>query len=193
MAPAASSSKSSKGSTSKPKSGSGQSTLGKFGFKGASSTNKKKANASRTTTEDEGADEEEDEDEDEEMEGDNLTATAGTKKKKTGRPDQSDLPPLTDIPSIFADLVERIPDFVAFAKAFHGRKLRVATMCSGTESPLLALGLITRALKKDHGVDLRFEHVFSCEIVPWKQAYIERNFKPPLLFRDVTELGNEEA
>ncbi|KAG8977786.1 hypothetical protein FRB90_008682 [Tulasnella sp. 427] len=194
MAPAESSSKSAKASSSKPKSTTGQSTLAKFGFKGAS-TNKKKPSVSQTTTEDEDVveDEDEDEDEDEEdLEG-NTAATAGTKKKKTGRPDQSDLPPLTDIPSIFADLVERIPEFIAFAKNFKGRKLRVATMCSGTESPLLALGLITRALKKDHGVDLQFEHIFSCEIVPWKQAYIERNFKPPLLFRDVTELGNEEA
>lgn len=191
MAPVASSSKSSKASSSKPKSAAGQSTLGKFGFKGGSSTNKTKAKAAQTTTEDEEPDEEEEEEEDEEMEAGNTTTSA--KKKKTGRPDQSDLPPLTDIPSIFADLVNRIPDFVAFANAFKGRKLRVATMCSGTESPLLALGLITRALKKDHGVDLHFEHVFSCEIVPWKQAYIERNFKPPLLFRDVTELGNEEA
>ena len=26
-------------------------------------------------------------------------------------------------------------------------------------------------------------HVFSCEIEPFKQAYIERNFAPPILFR----------
>lgn len=33
----------------------------------------------------------------------------------------------------------------------------------------------------------RIEHVFSAEIEPFKQAYIHRNFSPPLLFRDITE------
>ena len=28
---------------------------------------------------------------------------------------------------------------------------------------------------------------------PFKQAYIERNFSPPLLFRDIRELGNDQA
>ena len=37
------------------------------------------------------------------------------------------------------------------------------------------------------------EHVFSCEIEPFKQAYIERNFHPPLLFRDIRELGQDQA
>lgn len=108
-------------------------------------------------------------------------------------PHQSDLPPLTDIPSIFADIVHNIPAIVNLAKKLKGRTIRVATMCSGSGSPVLALDLVARALRKDHGVTIQFEHVFSCEIVPWKQAYIERNFQPPLLFRDVIELGNDEA
>ena len=66
-------------------------------------------------------------------------------------------------------------------------------MCSGTESPLLALELISGALKDKYGATLDVEHVFSCEIEPFKQAYIERNFHPPLIFRDVCELGGEEA
>ena len=69
------------------------------------------------------------------------------------------------------------------ASDLAGRPIRVATMCSGTESPLLALDLICKALHKQHGVSLQVEHVFSCEIEPFKQAYIERNFAPPLLFR----------
>ena len=36
-------------------------------------------------------------------------------------------------------------------------------MCSGTESPLLALDLICKALHEQHGVALNVEHVFSCE------------------------------
>jgi hypothetical protein len=64
---------------------------------------------------------------------------------------------------------------------------------SGTESPLLALNMIAKAIKSQHDMTLSFEHVFSCEIEPFKQAYIERNFSPPVLFRDVTELGRKKA
>jgi len=108
-------------------------------------------------------------------------------------PDQSDLPPINEIPAIFADLVDRLPNVKSLVERVKGRKLRIATMCSGTESPLLALGLISRSLKEKYGLIFEFEHVFSCEIEPFKQAYIERNFKPPILFRDVCELGNEYA
>lgn len=108
-------------------------------------------------------------------------------------PDQSDLPPIHDIPSIFADLVNRIPQIQGVVQHVRGRKLRVATMCSGTESPLLALNLIGRSIKEKYGMTLEVEHIFSCEIEPFKQAYIERNFKPPILFRDVCELGGEYA
>jgi hypothetical protein len=66
-------------------------------------------------------------------------------------------------------------------------------MCSGTESPLLALKLISRAIKEQHGLDIEIHHVFACEIEPYKQAYIERNFSPPILFRDVCELGDDQA
>ena len=185
-------------SKSKP-SGSSQSGLAAFGFKSSSSA---------TTTEkpQKSADEDEDDeglpmDDDEEEE--DMPIKSSSKKpranistiptKKIGRPDQSSLPPLTDVPQIFADLVNHIPEIIELARKLNGRKIRVATMCSGTESPLLALDLIARTLRKDHGVELAFTHVFSCEIVPWKQAYIERNFQPPLLFRDVVELGCEEA
>ncbi|KAJ7879940.1 hypothetical protein B0H14DRAFT_2707965 [Mycena olivaceomarginata] len=92
-------------------------------------------------------------------------------------------------PAIFDDLVSRIPKIKDVAQRVEGRKLRVATMCSGTESPLLALELIQKAILDQHGLDLQVEHVFSCEIEPFKQAYIERNFHPPILFRDVVNLA----
>lgn len=53
--------------------------------------------------------------------------------------------------------------------------------------------MIAKAIKASHGLTLAFDHVFSCEIEPFKQAYIERNFAPPILFRDVTELGKKRA
>jgi hypothetical protein len=100
-----------------------------------------------------------------------------------------DLAPIHEIPAMFSDLVSRMPEMKRVADHLSGRKLRVATMCSGTESPLLALQLICRSLYEEYNAKLEVEHVFSCEIEPFKQAYIERNFRPPLLFRDVCELG----
>ena len=40
---------------------------------------------------------------------------------------------------------------------------------------------------------LRFSQLFACEIEPFKQSFIERNFKPSILFRDVTKLGGDES
>ena len=126
--------------------------------------------------------------EDEEDEGDGI----GLNRSKTHADDMK-LAPLSTMPEIFRDIVRRNPELRNAAEAFKGRKFRVATMCSGTESPLLALQLIGEAMKDILEVDLEVDHVFSCEIEPFKQAYIERNFHPPILFRDVTELGGEEA
>lgn len=120
-------------------------------------------------------------------------ALTAKKKTKSTPPDTSNLPPVHDIPTMFADLVGHVPQIKDVAEHIKGRKLRVATMCSGTESPLLALDLICRAISEQYGVSLDVEHVFSCEIEPFKQAYIERNFHPPLLFRDVCELGETHA
>lgn len=123
-----------------------------------------------------------------------VDVPVSTKKgNKVAAPDASDLPPIHDIPAIFSDLVSRIPKIKDVAEHVAGRKLRVATMCSGTESPLLALELIQKSINEQHGIHLDIEHVFSCEIEPFKQAYIERNFHPPILFRDVCELGDDEA
>ncbi|GJJ11419.1 hypothetical protein Clacol_005652 [Clathrus columnatus] len=121
----------------------------------------------------------------------NQVVSKGSNNKLS--PDQSDLPPINDIASIFADLTNRIPQIQDVVERIRGRKLRVATMCSGTESPLLALNLICRSIKEKYGMTFNVEHIFSCEIEPFKQAYIERNFKPPILFRDVCELGGEYA
>ncbi|KIP07147.1 hypothetical protein PHLGIDRAFT_431623 [Phlebiopsis gigantea 11061_1 CR5-6] len=115
------------------------------------------------------------------------------KKTKIVPPDTSKLPPIHEIPAIFHDLVGRVSEIREVVEQLQGRKMRVATMCSGTESPLLALDLIRRSIKDHFDLDFELEHVFSCEIEPFKQAYIERNFSPPLLFRDVCELGRSHA
>lgn len=104
------------------------------------------------------------------------------------------LAPLHSLPTIFGDVVDRIvPHVSKLLGKRRTRKLRVATMCSGTESPLLALQMFSRAIKERGLGRLEIDHVFSCEIEPYKQAYIERNFKPPVLFRDIKELGADEA
>ncbi|KAI8615565.1 hypothetical protein BC830DRAFT_1064253 [Chytriomyces sp. MP71] len=98
---------------------------------------------------------------------------------------------------MFADMITRVPNLYNTIKKLAAERppLRVATMCSGTESPLLAIKLISEALTTKLGIPnaLTVDHVFSCEIEPFKQAYIDRNFSPPILFRDVRELAGAEA
>ncbi|KAJ1308686.1 hypothetical protein OPQ81_004377 [Rhizoctonia solani] len=131
-----------------------------------------------------------------EFEGDEQTDTEGIAevagKRQKVSVETSHLPPMASIPDMFADIVHRMPELQKVSKHLNGRALRVATMCSGTESPLLALGMISRAMAAT-GHTFKVEHVFSCEIEPFKQAYIERNFSPPILFRDVCELGASTA
>ena len=133
-----------------------------------------------------------------------------------------DLPVISDIQQMFDDMVREklVKDttkndemLIGLLKKLKNRPLRVATMCSGTESPILALDMLQKAIQdtcRDHpdrflasfadetdagssdGL-FQLEHIFSCEIEPFKQAYIERNFHPPLLFRDIRELGDEQA
>ncbi|KOS41539.1 hypothetical protein ACN38_g7593 [Penicillium nordicum] len=110
-----------------------------------------------------------------------------------GRYLASDLPPLHTLTEIFADMASNAlkMGFEHVLRRLGSRPLRVATMCSGTEAPLLALELIQTGLAEAQ--QLRVSHAFSCEIVPFKQSYIERNFRPPILFRDITELGGDVA
>lgn len=51
------------------------------------------------------------------------------------------------------------------------------------------LGL-TKELKLN--LPLQFEHLYSAEIVPFKQAFIELNFSPELLFRDIIEMAQSD-
>ncbi|KAL4812351.1 hypothetical protein BDW67DRAFT_188785 [Aspergillus spinulosporus] len=105
------------------------------------------------------------------------------------------LPPLYKLSDIFKSLTERAIDLGLDRALAHlgNRRLRVATVCSGTESPLLALEMVKENLQKYFNRDFDFKHLFSAEIVPFKQAYIERNFRPRLLFRDVAELKDRAA
>lgn len=144
-------------------------------------------------------------------------ASDGDKPIRAYEPENPDLEIISNPQEMFNDMVfkqltddgNNVAVLDPLLKVMAGRPLRVATMCSGTESPVLALDMLSNSIEEFYlkhrrdNVDLpsgtegqrvfQVEHVFSCEIEPFKQAYIERNFAPPLLFRDIRELGNDRA
>ena len=79
--------------------------------------------------------------------------------------------------------------------------IKLQTACSGTDAPSIALGLIKESLDKldagqgaestKHG--FQYSHEMSCEIEPFKQAYIGRNFPGVVLFPDITKLTDSET
>lgn len=134
-----------------------------------------------------------------------------TAEKNTSKPDKTSnsmhrhldykQPPVSNLHDIMAKIATKGWDLQDEQKVFRFQKgcaaifdnsLRVFTMCSGTEAPILALNMIREHVQKRNH-DLNFTHIASAEIEPFKQGYIERNFSPPLLFRDVTEFRNVEA
>jgi site-specific DNA-cytosine methylase len=112
-------------------------------------------------------------------------------QRETGEPKglNTELPPLSSIDDIFKDITAKALSLgLREALKTTPVPLRVATMCSGTGSPLLALEMVQDSLRSLGASELSIEHLFSAEIVPYKQAYIERNFNPPIIFRDITEI-----
>jgi hypothetical protein len=72
--------------------------------------------------------------------------------------------------------------------------IRLQTACSGTDAPSIALGLVKESLDRimtdSHA--FAYSHEMSCEIEPFKQAYIGRNFPGVPLFPDITKLTASE-
>lgn len=143
----------------------------------------------------------------EDLEEDAVTKPRTSRPKKTAKSAGSvkippanktldlNLPPLSNIEDIFADMASRalklgLGDAL---EDLHNRPINVATMCSGTESPLIALQLLSKALEKDGQKPITYKHHFSAEIDAMKQGFIERNFHPQILFRDVREFIPEDA
>lgn len=148
-----------------------------------------------------------------------MTSTTASGAKRIVKPAYckgDDLPVITEPAKMFDDMVfssltengTNAAVLLPLLKKVQSSPIRVATMCSGTESPVLALDMLSKSIQdfyhahqevfegvkvKDGEQLVQIEHVFSAEIEPWKQSYIERNFHPPLLFRDIRELGNEQA
>jgi site-specific DNA-cytosine methylase len=105
---------------------------------------------------------------------------------------EESLPPLSKNAEIFADMAKNLvaQGVEAVSNRLNGRSLRIATMCSGTESPLIAINLLAAELKR-LGIPFQYNQLFAAEIVPFKQAFIERNHHPPIIFRDINELSIE--
>jgi site-specific DNA-cytosine methylase len=105
------------------------------------------------------------------------------------------LPPLSSIQECMSDMTTKAVQ-LGLCEALESlgeRPIRVATMCSGTESPLLALDEISKALVAIGHTPMQIQQEFSAEIEVFKQGYIERNFAPKRLFRDVRDFIRESA
>ncbi len=120
--------------------------------------------------------------------------------------------PLFTIAEFFEDLSDKLKmeygrDLIKFCKLFREKPLNVVTFCSGTESPILAIGLVQKskfnsvffldestnshvAIEAKYGSDYKFvtRHQASAEIHPAKAAYIETNFPCDVIFRDIVEI-----
>jgi len=73
--------------------------------------------------------------------------------------------------------------------------IQLQTACSGTDAPSIALGLVQESLTKmcpDDEHKFAYDHLMSCEIEPFKQGYIGRNFPGVLLFPDITKLSDTD-
>ena len=122
-------------------------------------------------------------------------ASTGDKPIRAHEPQNPDLEIISNPQEMFNDMIfEKLAGkdkaiLDPLLKVMAGRPLKVATMCSGTESPVLALDMLSNAIEEFYlkyrrdEIDLpgaaegqpvfQVEHVFSCEIEPFKQSYIE--------------------
>ena len=81
--------------------------------------------------------------------------------------------------------------FVASIEQHH--EWPIGTICSGSESPLLAWHGLAAAVAAKTGARLNVQHRFSCEISEEKRKWIAALFPDSLIFIDALELPNEEA
>ena len=118
-------------------------------------------------------------------------ASPSPSRGKAKRGINNDLRPISDIREMFEDMVERVHPTSLKENPI---KLNVATLCSGTDAPVFALNLIDEALQAmGFGSVLEVNHLFSCEIEPFKQGFIRRNLaEGTTIFRDVVELASSD-
>ena len=79
-----------------------------------------------------------------------ATATGEQPKARKAHQVDESLPPLSSLDDIFDDIVGNameVSPVMEAMESFIGKSIRVATMCSGTESPLLAMA---KMQKREH-------------------------------------------
>ncbi|KAI1362702.1 hypothetical protein F5Y08DRAFT_355183 [Xylaria arbuscula] len=106
-----------------------------------------------------------------------------------------DLPPIANVYQAFKDMLSKQKHSIDSVAGKGGFDLRVATICSGTEAPIFALKLIKEIarLATDGRPFIEFNHLFSVENEPFKQAYISRNAPGSIVFRDVVDFADRDA
>lgn len=117
----------------------------------------------------------------------------GTPKGEAEEDDPTHSQPLHEGLEIFEDMLRNLRSInpTLFTGGFL--TINVATVCSGTDSPIFALNLIKEAAQNLGNGFISFDHKFACEIEPFKQAFIRRNTDQRLIFRNVVELGARGA
>ena len=69
-----------------------------------------------------------------------------------------------------------------------GPTLTVGTAFAGSDVGVKSLEVLSSVTEEHLGVSVRFEHLWSCEKDPGKQAFLTSQVRPPLLFSDTTGL-----
>ena len=104
------------------------------------------------------------------------------------------LPPITSSQQFFRTLVTGPAKEDTKELAEHGGfHLRVGTMCSGTDSPILGLDILNKEFigqDDEHRSLIEVEHVYSVELVPAKQYFIHRNMDTTV-FQDVRDFAGD--
>ncbi|CAI6335508.1 unnamed protein product [Periconia digitata] len=115
-------------------------------------------------------------------------ASARNDPKRSDAIDTS-LPPVNNVEDCVLDMCSKAlgKGLEEALERFAGRQINVATMMSGTESPVIFMQLLSNSLQTLGKEPVHINHVFSAEIDAMKQAFIERNFRPSILFRDARE------
>ena len=100
---------------------------------------------------------------------------------------------LENLAAVFLDTLnpEELLRFCAGLERYE--EWPVGTICSGSESPLLAFNGFAAALARKTSVRFDVQHRFSCEICEEKRKWIAALFPGSLIFNDAMELPNGEA
>jgi len=99
-------------------------------------------------------------------------------------------PPMTQVRDMFQDLLKRLE--LSRLVGDGPVSLNVATLCSGTDAPIFGLQQMQEAGRQlGLGELVSFDHLYSCEIEPYKQGFLRRNMENgTIIFRDVVEMAN---